>query len=176
MRSAPIAAVCVLLSLAPILAGCGGDGTATAGGGEATTGERAATSAPRTATGDASAHASSPARRCGRRLGDFLDATESLANTLAVGLDFEGYLRSVNRVRAVYAGVEAERLPLACLVRVATPAERALNTYIDAANAWGECLAAPPCDAESVEPELQREWEAAADLLAGARDGLRGLG
>ena len=115
------------------------------------------------------------ARRCGRLLGDFLDSMESLNNTLAVGLDYEGYLAAVNRVRATYARIEAERLPLACLARVAGPAERSLNFYIDAANTWGNCLATSACDSEAVEPKLQRKWEEASDLLSEAQSGLRDL-
>jgi hypothetical protein len=108
-------------------------------------------------------------------LGDFLDSIESLGNTLAVGLDYEQYLGSVNRVRASYASVVAERLGLVCLSRVGAPAEAALNVYIDAANEWGNCLANASCDPDSIEPKLQREWGHASDQLARAQSGLRDL-
>ena len=168
MRSGPIAATAALLSLALILSSCGDDGSATAGGG------KEHTSAARTM---ASAPAGSPAaaKRCRGELGDFLDSIESLGNTLAVGLDYEQYLGSVNRVRASYASVPADRLGLVCLSRVAAPAEGALNVYIDAANEWGNCLAGAACDSESIEPKLQREWERAANQLARARAGLQDL-
>ncbi len=167
MRSSRTAAAAALLSLALILSGCGDDGTATAGGEKATS-----AASPKSAA--ASKPAISPAaKRCGRTLGDFLDSIESMANTLAVGLDYQQYLGTVNRVRSTYTGVEADRLGIVCLSQVAAPAEGALNVYIDAANEWGDCLATPSCDTDSIEPKLQREWEGASDLLAEARAGLR---
>jgi hypothetical protein len=168
MRSGPIAATVALLCLALILPGCGDEGTATAGGGKEQT-STAGTEA-RTPTGSPAA-----AKRCRAELGDLLDPLESLGNTLAVGLDYEQYLASVNRVRASYASVVADRLGLVCLSRVAAPAEAALNTYIEAANEWGDCLASASCDSESIEPKLQREWERASVQLAQARAGLREL-
>lgn len=180
MRSGPIAATAALLSLVLILPGCGDAGTA-ADGAETTSAAKAEPP-PRATAGTVKAGArasrsarSGAAKRCGVELGDLLDSIESLGNTLAVGLDYEQYLASVNRVRASYASVAAERLGIVCLSRVAAPAERALNVYIDAANEWGDCLATTSCDAESIEPELQREWERAAAQLARSRAGLRDL-
>jgi hypothetical protein len=181
MRSGPIAATAALLSLALILSGCGDEGTATTGGGkESTSATRTEAREPTAMPSTAKASASKPARsgaakRCGAELGDFLDSIESLGNTLAVGLDYEQYLGSVNRVRASYASVAAERLGIVCLSQVAAPAEDALNVYIEAANEWGNCLASSSCDPESIEPKLQREWERASDQLAQARNGLRDL-
>lgn len=177
MRSGPIAATAALLSLALILPGCGEEGTATGSGIRESTSAPAAPPSP--AKGGASASKptrSAAAKRCGAELGDFLDSIESLGNTLAVGLDYEQYLGSVNRVRASYSSVVADRLGIVCLSRVAAPAEGALNTYIAAANEWGDCLASSSCDPESIEPKLQREWERASDQLGRARAGLGDLG
>jgi hypothetical protein len=167
MRFGAVAIVGVLALLAT---GCGDDG----GSDRPASAETA--SAAKVAIGAERATESKPAgpgRRCRRSLGEFLDAIESLANSVAVGLDYERYLDSVGRVRATYASVDAERLGLVCLGRVAGPAEGSLNAYIDAANAWGECLAESSCETAAVEPRLQRKWEAAEDLLAQASDGLR---
>lgn len=169
MRSGPIAATAALLSLALILPGCGDERTATAGGGKEKTSATKSQARVPVATPNR-------VKRCGAELGDFLDSIESLGNTLAVGLDYEQYLGSVNRVRASYASVAADRLGIVCLSQVAAPAEQALNIYIDAANEWGNCLATTSCDAESIEPKLQRHWERASDQLARARAGLRDLG
>lgn len=174
MRSGPIAATAVLLSLVLVLSGCGDKGTATGGGKEDTS---APAAKPNPAKGGVSASKptrSAAAKRCGAELGDFLDSIESLGNTLAVGLDYEQYLDSVNRVRASYADVVADRLGIVCLSRVAAPTEAALNIYIEAANDWGDCLASS-CDAESIEPKLQQEWARASDQLAQAQSGLRDL-
>jgi len=177
MRSGHAAILGVAACLGLILPGCGGD--------EATT-ERTATASFHSAkiaigSGEesaqpgrsrAQARPSAAAKRCRRTLGEFLDAMESLANSLAVGLDYERYLGAVNGVRATYAEVDADRLGLVCLGRVAGPAERSLNVYIDAANSWGECLAGGSCETASIEAKLQRRWEEAADRLARARSGL----
>jgi hypothetical protein len=171
MRPGPAAiALGVLLSMALLLPGCGDEGTATAGGGTAIAKLRTAASDP------AEPRVSLAARRCRRSLGELLDSLESLANTLAVGLSYEDYLDSVNRVRTTYARIPAESPAIACLGRVAGPAEGALNLYIDAVNAWGDCLATPSCDLGSVEPKLQRQWEEAGDLISSAQNGLRDLG
>lgn len=177
MRFGPIAAAAVLLSLALILPGCGEEATPAAD--RDMTAPNGAQSPPNGALTTAKGQASRSVmatRRCRFLLGDFLDSMESLNNTVAVGLDYDSYLGAVNNVRATYASVPAERLQLVCLAKVATPAEQALNTYIEAANAWGDCLATTSCDPESIEPKLQREWEKASDLLSAARKGLRNLG
>lgn len=161
MRSGPAATAGLLLALALIPVGCGEEQT-TAAGAETARGKPAKPSDPKAA------------RQCRRSLGEFLDAMESLNNTVAVGLSYDRYLSTVNRVRATYAGVDPDRLSIVCLARVASPAEQALNAYIAAANAWGECLATASCSPEEVEPELQRKWARASGLVAQAQSGLRG--
>jgi hypothetical protein len=171
MRSGPAAIAGLLLALALIFPACGEEESAATGAESAA--ERTATRATGGATSGAAAKAPPAAQRqCRRSLGEFLDALESLNNTVAVGLDYHGYLSMVKRVRATYAEIEAERLPLLCLARAATPAETALNAYIAAANTWGECLA-DACDLNEVEPRLQRKWARASSLVGRAQTGLR---
>lgn len=177
MRFGPAATVGVLLSLVLILSACGDEGTAAAGGEKATTSrEAAAQSGAEAGASGTRARARPVARQCARQLGGFFDSIESLDNTLAVGLSYDDYLGAVNNVRATYANVQADRLPIVCLARVAGPAEQALNAYIDAANAWGNCLASASCDPEAVEPKLQNKWAEASNLLSSAQSGLRNLG
>lgn len=167
MRSGPAAAVGLLLSLALVLSACGDEQT-TAAAPERASSEAAADGGAKAKTSTASSGDGAAARQCRRSLGDFLDSMESLGNTLAVGLSYEDYLSAVNHVRATYASIDADRLSVVCLASVASPAERALNAYIEAANAWGDCLATTSCDPESVEPELQRKWAQAARLISSA--------
>lgn len=174
MRSGPAAITGVLLGLALILPGCGEEQTATAGG--ESTGPSAARVTTSPAQRSAAATAGSAAKRCGHLLSEFLDSLESLNNALAVGLSYDGYLGAVNGVRSTYASVEADRLPIGCLAKVASPAEQALNTYIAAANTWGACLATAGCDSAEVEPSLQRKWARASHFLSSAQSGLRALG
>jgi hypothetical protein len=182
MRSGTAAIAGLLLALALTLSACGDEQTAARGVESAA--KPMATEATRPAvspadstpaTARADGHELAAQRQCRRSLGEFLDAIESLTNTVAVGLDYDGYLSAVNRVRATYAEVEAERLSLLCLARAAGPAEAALNSYIAAANVWGECLA-DACDLGEVEPKLQRQWARASSLLGKAQAGLRALG
>lgn len=173
MRSGHAAVLIAIVALAPALPGCGGDETATAGGGGATT-----SAAPAGVQGAAPESRAAPtrpaaAKRCAATLGEFVDAIESLANAVAVGLDYERYLAAVEGVSEAYAGVEAERLGLVCLARVAGPAEASLNLYVDAANEWGECLADSSCEFEAIEAQVQRRWQQASTHLAQARSGLR---
>jgi hypothetical protein len=156
MRSAPAAIAGLLLALMPILPGCGGEQAAKAGD-------------PPPAGGR-----SNP-EQCRHRLGDLLDSLESLNNSLAVGLSYGDYLSAVNHDRAAYASVEADHLPLGCLGRVAGPSEQSLNVYIEAADAWGDCLATTSCSSGSIEPKLQQMWNQASHFLAEAQSGLREL-
>lgn len=177
MRFGPAATVGVLLGLALILPACGDEGTVAAGGEMTVAGAGGATESAATFRAGGANTAAVPAvrRQCRRLLGGFLDSMESLNNTVAVGLDYEGYLGAVNHVRGAYARLPTRRLPLTCLALVGSPAERALNVYIDAANTWGDCLAIASCDPESVEPKLQRQWEQASGHLSLVRRELRRL-
>ena len=157
MRSRPIASLALLALVA--LSGCGDDGTATA------------QKEPIATTAQVEAQASP---RCTAQLGGFVDALDSLRRQLAVGLTYAEYLDQVRRLRRMYRDVPVEQLGVGCLVAAGTPSEQAFNHYIDAVNAWGECLATAGCETESVEPELQRGWELASERLSAAQAGLRG--
>jgi hypothetical protein len=92
---------------------------------------------------------------------------------LARGLSYDDYLAEVQSVRTLYREIEAGKLSLGCLLASGGPGERAFNLYVDAANAWGDCLATASCNTRSIEPRLQREWALAARQLTVAREGLR---
>jgi hypothetical protein len=169
MRPGPAAIAVLLLALAPILSSCGDEQTSAAGTETSGQPTAKATTAGASATSEGASRDLATAKRCRRSLSDFLDSMESLNNSLAVGLSYEDYLTAVNHVRSTYAPIDANRLPLLCLTQVASPAEHALNTYIEAANTWGNCLATASCDTESIEPKLQRKWARASDLLSRAQ-------
>lgn len=155
-----LAIVGLLAGLALILPGCGGGKTATA--------ERGTGPGASRATGAATAE-----RECRAQLRGFLASMDTLRERLAAGLSYNGYLVEVRGTRAVYARIDAGELPIGCLATVGTPAERAFNRYIGAANTWGDCLATASCDTEAVEPKLQRRWALASELLSAAQRGLR---
>jgi hypothetical protein len=121
--------------------------------------------------GGGKAAASGP---CGPRLGEFVQLLSRLRVRLATGLSYEEYAAAVKRARSAYAFATA-KLPAECLVAAGTAAEQSLNRYIEAANAWGECLADAGCDAGVVEPELQRDWQIASHWLSEAQEGLKRL-
>jgi hypothetical protein len=160
MRPSSAATVGILLSLALILPACGD--------------ERAA-SADRTVGPPGTAQAKAPATNspCRSQLHDFLGSMDALRDRLAVGLNYEDYLREVRAVKAVYEGIPVDRLAIGCLAATGSPGERALNRYLDAANTWGDCLAATSCETESLEAKLRRKWALASDLLSAAQQGLR---
>jgi hypothetical protein len=172
MRPGPAAIAVLLLALALILPGCGDEQTSAAGTGKSAAQTENATTAASSVANKSASRDLAAAKRCRTSLGDLLDSMESLNNSLAVGLSYDNYLSAVNHVRSAYARIEADRLPLLCLTQVASPAEKALNTYIEAANAWGDCLATASCDSESIEPRLQRKWTTASDALSEAQRNL----
>lgn len=97
---------------------------------------------------------------------------DALRGKLAVGVSYGEYLHGVNAARSAYREIPAGRVGLGCLLAAGTASERALNRYMVAANAWGECLTEASCGTRAVEPRLQREWARASALLSSARDGL----
>ena len=129
MRPAPPARrlptlVCAALAMAALgLSACGDDGAATA--------ESTAAKAFRTASAKHSADT------CPPQVGALVKALDSMRRQLAVGLSYEQYAAEVKDLRKRYAQIPVERLPLGCLRSKGTPAEQALNKYIDGVNAWG---------------------------------------
>lgn len=162
MRLSAAATVGILLGLALMLSACGEDGTRAAGGSASTADTVSATAPP-----------ADTARDSCRQLRPFLGSMAKLRDDLARGLSYDEYLRQVQGVRAVYARIDAAKLPAACLLASGGPAERALNLYIDATNTWGDCLATVSCSTRSVEPRLQRKWALAANQLTTAQQGMR---
>jgi hypothetical protein len=155
MRLSLAATVCTLLGAILILSACGEEQSATA--------ERVASS---------TAAAPTARRSCRAQLRGFLGSLDGLREDLVVGLDYRSYLGEVREVRFAYEGIRTERLGLECLLAAGTMAERAFNLYIDAANAWGDCLTTASCKTSAVEPELQRRWARASDLITRAQRGL----
>ena len=105
---------------------------------------------------------------CPPQLDAFVKELRTLRRELAVGLSYDRYKAAVGDLRASYAAIPVERLALDCLSTAGTPAEQALNKYIDGANAWGECLADAACTTATVEPVLQRKWRVASRHLGEA--------
>lgn len=153
------AATVGILGLALMLSGCGEDGTSAAGKPESTN----STATPKKVR----------ALRTCHQLRGFVGAMAALRDRLARGLSYDDYLREVQSVRSLYSEIDADKLTVGCLLVSGGPAERAFNLYIDAANAWGDCLSTVSCTTRSIEPRLQRKWALAAHQLTVARRGLR---
>ncbi len=155
------ATVGMLLGLGLLLGACGEERTTTVN-----------TSSAAAASGDGTPPKLPRGRSCSRELGPFVASLAALRDDLARGLDYDGYLERVRDTRAVYARIGADRVPAGCLLASGGPAEHAFNLYIDAANAWGDCLATVSCSTRSIEPRLQRKWALAEGRVAVAQRGL----
>lgn len=162
MRLSSAAIVGILLGLALISSGCGEDGTSAAGKPVSTV-----------STGSAPAPRKARAIRTCHQLRGFIGSMSVLRDKLARGLSYDEYLREVQSVRSLYSDIEAAKLTAGCLLASGGPAERAFNLYIEAANAWGDCLATVSCNTRSIEPRLQRKWALAAHQVTVARQGSR---
>lgn len=165
MRLSTVAIASLLLGLGLVISACGEDRTTAAGG-------PAGTAPAGSASDTKPSPPPPPARSCQRQLGSFLASMATLRDELARGLSYDDYLARVKGTRGVYARIRADQVPVGCLVASGGPAERAFNLYIDAANAWGDCLATVSCDTRSIEPQLQRKWAVASNRLAIAQRGL----
>ncbi len=104
-------------------------------------------------------------------LGSFLKTLDQLESRLAVGLSYQQYFAQVSAARDTYEVLPVQKLELPCLVRIGTPAEKALDEYIDAANLWRGCRAQAACVTYSIEPRLQRDWRVASHFLTEVREG-----
>jgi hypothetical protein len=156
-------ALAVLAALA--LSACGGDGAATAESGAAAP-EGATPARPKQQPKATPARA---ARPCPAKVGTFVESLDRLRRRLAVGLSYEQYAAQMKGLRASYDQIPVGHLAIDCLTRTGSPAEKAFNHYIDAANAWGECLADASCTTAAIEPVLQRKWRVASGFLSEAR-------
>jgi hypothetical protein len=163
MTPAPLAAPrlpalgCALVAVAAALAlgACGSGGAATADPG--TRSEQA---------GRPAAAAPAAGNPCPAKLDAFVDSLDHLRGQLAIGLSYERYAAKIKRLRASYDRIPVDHLTLGCLTTTGSPAERAFNEYVDAANAWGECLADASCTTATIEPVLQRRWRIASLRLS----------
>jgi hypothetical protein len=150
---------CLVTALALTISACGSTGSASPG--KATTTTEAAPAPPH--------KPQASAKPCRAQVGDFLASLETLRRKLEVGLSYDDYVAAVGKARAAYDRLPADRLEIDCLVKAGTPAEKAFNEYIAAANAWGECLSEAGCRAGSIEEQLQGEWRVAAHFLSQAQ-------
>jgi hypothetical protein len=149
---------CTLVGAAALLLpGCGGDSAATAESGDAPQAKQQAK--VEVAVG----------RPCPAQVDAFADALDALRRQLAVGLSYEQYAARVKSLRGSYDDLPIDSLGIGCLSATGTPAEAALNKYIDAANAWGECLADASCATATIEPVLQRKWRVASRSLSAVK-------
>jgi hypothetical protein len=161
-----------LTALALALSGCDGDTPANARDTPVSSAEQAAAKQPREQQARPEPRPTKEEKRCRQQVGALLDTMSSLRERLASGLSYEEYVGEIGVVRAVYDEVPVQRLALACLSAAGTPGELAFGRYIDAGNAWGECIEAEGCDAAAIEPVLQKRWRRASLLLDEARSGL----
>lgn len=166
MRLSAVATLGIVLGLSLILSSCGGDDS------PAASGSQSAASTSADAAANLAGVPTESRRACRRALGPFVTSLTALRDDLARGLSYDDYLTRVRGTRAVYARVRPKRVPAGCLVMSGGPAEGAFNLYIDAANAWGDCLATVTCNTRSIEPRLQRKWALAEHRLALAQRGL----
>lgn len=167
----PTLAGCALLAVL-ILGGCGGGGSDPTAKADATVTSSAITTTTSEADAKRRKHQQPAAGPCQGQLGGFVASMDSLRRRLAVGVTFDQYVAEVRGIRSTYDKIPVERIEIDCLGAVASPAERAFNRYIEAADDWGKCVSEAGCSSETVEPVLQRRWRIASHFLSEADDGL----
>jgi len=160
---------CALL-IGAVLVGCGGNGAASTDSATGTGTVAAKEKRPSQQNGRRSAP--SPAGPCQTQLGSFVASMDSLRRRLAVGVTYDQYVAEVGGIRSTYRKIPTDQVGIGCLAAVGTPAEKAFNRYIEAANDWGECVSEAGCSSASVEPVLQRRWRIASHLLGEADENL----
>jgi hypothetical protein len=153
-------AAAALLAGVLALSGCGG-------GGAGQTGPASHPQSHRQASTRSASSNAPTAKGCG--LAPLVHALDTLEGRLAAGLSYGQYFREVKGARDAYETVAVEELGLPCLGAVGTPAEKALDRYIEAANTWRACRTDVRCGTYSIEPRLQRAWRVASHFLGEIR-------
>lgn len=157
-----------------LLPGCGGGGATP--GGSATISSRDSTrSATTPANKPEPKHRARAGSSCQSQLGSFVGSMDGLRRRLAVGVTYEQYVDEVHAIGSTYHRIPTGEVEIDCLTAVGTPAEKAFNRYIEAANDWGGCVGEAGCESATIEPTLQRRWRIASHLLSEAQQGLREL-
>ena len=159
------------------MAGCGGGGSDTTGAGTATVASKPGAAGTTTAAKDGAGkkHRAAAGSLCQSQLGGFVGSMDSLRRRLAVGVTYDQYVNEVHAIRSTYNRIPTGEVEIDCLGAVGSPAEKAFNRYIEAANDWGDCVSELGCESETVEPVLQRRWRIAAHFLTEAREGLQSV-
>jgi hypothetical protein len=116
-------------------------------------------------------HAGSTAA-CSSHLTGFLDQLDRLRRSLVVGVSYEQYVSELGTVRRSYEQVPVAKLDLACVSGPADSAEQSFDSYLRAANTWGNCVSESGCETSALEPKLRRKWQIAARQLKEAEKAL----
>ena len=170
---------CALIA-ALLISGCGGSDSTTSGSATFTSPATARTTTA--AKADAGKQKSRPKKHrpragspCQSQLGSFVGSMDGLRRRLAVGVTYDQYVNEVHAVGSTYRDIPTGDVEVDCLAAVGTPAEKAYNRYIEAANDWGGCVSEVGCESATIEPVLQRRWRIASHFLSEAQQGLREL-
>ncbi len=114
------------------------------------------------------------ARKCEQQTGNLLAELDGLESRLAIGVDYQEYLKRVGDARVAYERIPVNDLDLRCL-NVAAPAEKVLRTHLEAAEVWTKCVGDRDCKNDSIRPRLRRKWKKASSQLEESRRALRAL-
>jgi hypothetical protein len=172
---APLAAA-ALATLALGLGGCGNraapEQQAAAESPKEALAEKPKSAAASAAAQSPTVHLASSGDRCRTQLGGFMRSMDGLRDRLVAGLSYEQYVDELKAVRGSYDSLPVKQLQIDCLRRAGTAAESGFNGYIEAGNAWGDCVEVAGCGASTIEAKLQRRWRLASKLLSEAQAGL----
>jgi hypothetical protein len=152
----------VAIAMVLALASCGGGGTS--GSTETVT----AKASPTKVIEVGGAKKQPETGDCKKQLGEFVGRMKDLRQSLLAGLSYAEYVVRVRAIRDAYEAVPVKKLDASCLDGPASEAEDALNQYLRAANAWGECAGTAGCAASEIEGKLQRRWRIASKSLDAA--------
>jgi hypothetical protein len=120
--------------------------------------------------------ATAPAKdpKCNGQIGKWITALQALNSRLNVGLTNAAYTTELGDVSVLYGQIPFKAMSAACLTP-GTEAEKAMNLYITASNAWSACISSLTCSNAKVKPKLQRDWAKASSEITKAENELQAL-
>ena len=113
---------------------------------------------------------------CEQQIGHILHDAQALDSRLDVGLSYDEYNKQVGNVSVAYNQIPIKSMGQECLNSVGVHLEEAFNDYIKAGNIWNDCLTNFSCNINSIDPQLQHYWLAAATDIGVAKRGLDDMG
>jgi hypothetical protein len=118
-----------------------------------------------TGTVQATSQSATVSTGCATQLQPLYDALTAVDGRLGVGMNFGDFSKAVGYANVAYRRIDFATLDATCVTAAGVPLENALNSYVEAYNAWNKCMQSTKCDDAVNTATLQVIWSGATSQL-----------